>query len=371
MSRMSHDDSLPDTGASSSAQPDASSTRGSRPASAPRRGSGTLAVTLLLSLVAVGGAGYVGWRQWQHEQGSAVDSAELNALKQRVGGLETVATSSESERNLLRQRLGDADQVNRSLREELLSQAERTRNLEDAVAKLSEKTLSGHDAMLLDETESLLRMAKERYELFHDAQGALTAYGLADQTLAAVNDGAFSGLRQSIGAEREALAKSQPVGLDTTLSALTNLRASMMELPLKSLDAPSATGEAASGWSRVVGALNNVVKVQRTNGAPLSVADARFARELAAIDLAQAQAALLASDRAAYVAALKRADEGIAAQFDVNAPAVKHAREQLATLIAQQPSTSVQLGAALNELRNLRAVHALKPASSTSAGAKS
>ena len=55
-------------------------------------------------------------------------------------------------------RLGDAAAVNRSLREELLGQSERTRNLEDAVAKLAEKSLSGHDAMLLDETESLLRM---------------------------------------------------------------------------------------------------------------------------------------------------------------------------------------------------------------------
>ncbi|WP_267226417.1 uroporphyrinogen-III C-methyltransferase [Dyella silvae] len=367
---MSHDDSTPDTGASTSARPDATSSRSTRPAPVARRGGGTLAVTLLLSLVAIGGGGYVGWRQWQHEQGSAADSADLRALKQTVNGLETAATASESERNLLRQRLGDADQVNRSLREELLSQAERTRNLEDAVAKLSEKTLSGHDAMLLDETESLLRMAKERYELFHDAQGALTAYGLADQTLAAVNDGAFSGLRQSIGAEREALAKSQPAGLDAALSALTGLRASMQELPLKPLDAPEA-GDTTGSWSRIVGALNNVVKVQRTNGAPLSVADARFARELASIDLAQAQAALLASDRDAYAAALKRADEGIAAQFDVNAPVVKHAREQLATLMTQQPSTPVQLGAALNELRNLRAVHSLKPASSASAGAKS
>jgi uroporphyrin-3 C-methyltransferase len=109
--------------------------------------------------------------------------------------------------------------------------------------------------------------------------------------------------------------------------------------------------------------------VQRTNGAPLSVADARFARELAAIDLAQAQAALLASDHDGYVAALKRADAGIAAQFDEKSPAVQQVRSELATLIAQQPSTSVQLGAALSELRNLRSVHALKPASSSTAPA--
>ena len=365
MSRMSQDDSSPQTGASAGARSDASFRTTAAPA---RRGSGTLAVALLLSLVAIGGAGYVGWRQWQQEQGNAAGSEVLNGLKQRVDHLESASTASDSERNLLRQRLGDADQVNRSLREELLSQAERTRNLEDAVAKLSEKTLSGHDAMLLDETESLLRMAKERYDLFHDAPGAASAYALADQTLAAVDDGAFSGLRQSIGAERDALAKSQPAGLDASLSTLSALRAATMALPLKPLDVPAA-GSTTSSWSRIMATLNDVVKVQRTNGAPLSVADARFARELAAIDLAQAQAALLAFDHDAYVAALKRADAGMAAQFDPNAPAVQQARAQLATLIAQQPASSVQLGAALNELRNLRAVHALKPASSSSAPA--
>lgn len=357
MAAMSQDDSLPRSEAPAGAQ-----TGSSRSRSAPaRRGSGTLAVALLLSLVAVGGAGYVGWRQWQQEQGNAAGNVALQGLQQRVDSLENVAKAGDSERSLLRQRLGDADQVNRSLREELLSQAERTRNLEDAVAKLSEKTLSGHDAMLLDETESLLRMAKERYDLFHDAQGAAAAYALADQALAAVDDGAFSGLRQSIGAEREALAKSQPASLDASLTALSALRTAVLELPLKPLDTMGSEAS-TSAWSRVSAAIGNVVKVQRTNGAPLSVADARFARELTAIDLAQAQAALLAADRDAYAAALKRADTGIASQFDTNAPAVQQARTQLAALQAQQPSAPVQLGAALGELRNLRAVHALKPA---------
>jgi uroporphyrin-III C-methyltransferase len=368
MSRMSQDDASFDSGAPAGARSD-STARAARNKPPARRGSGTLAVALLLSLVAIGGAGYLGWRQWQQERSHAADNATLGTVKQRVDALESAFGASDSERNLLRQRLSDADQVNRSLREELLSQAERTRNLEDAVAKLSEKTLSGHDAMLLDETESLLRMAKERYDLFHDAQGALAAYTLADQTLAAVNDGAFSGLRQSIGAEREALAKTRAVNADTALSALSNLRASMMELPLKPLDSASPEA-AAGGWSRIAKAINDVVKVQRTNGAPLSIADARFARELTAIDLAQAQAALLASDRDAYIAALKRADAGIGAQFDTSAVPVQQARAQLGALLAEPPGAAVQLGAALNELRNLRAVHALKPAASSTAGAK-
>ncbi|WP_426687852.1 uroporphyrinogen-III C-methyltransferase [Rhodanobacter ginsengiterrae] len=346
--------------------------RPTRPAPAgpaPRqRGGGTAALALALALVAAGAAGYVGWRQWQQEQGTAADNQSLAGLQQRVDTLETTLGALGQQRSSLDQRLDDAAQVNRSLREELLGQSERTRHLEDAVAKLAEKSLSGRDGMLLDETESLLRMGSERYTLFHDAQGAAAAYALADQTLAAVNDGAFSGLRQSIAAEHDALVSSQPASQAAALQQLLVLRGELATLPLKPLDRSST--EATDVWSRVRRALAGVVSVQRDNGAPLAVADARFARELAALDLAQAQVALLAYDSKDYAAALQRVGAALSGQFDAAAPAVQQARATLQRLAAQLPANApVQLGAALTELRNLRAVHALGPASSASRAA--
>ncbi|UGB37784.1 uroporphyrinogen-III C-methyltransferase [Frateuria soli] len=333
------------------------------PAPAPRRG-GTLALALLIALLALGLAAYVAWRQWQQMQGAAGDQ-----LDQRVGQLEETLTTLGDERSSLRQRLGDAEQVNRSLREELLGQSERVRNLEDAVAKLSEKSLSGHDAMLLDETETLLRMGQQRYVLFHDAQGAAAAYGLADQALAAVNDGAFSGVRQSIAAEREALEQSVP--RTRAVETLQQLRTAVGTLPLKREDA-AAQPASPGAWSRIRHALGSVVNVQRDNGAPLAVADARLARELTALDLAQAQAALLAADVDAAHAAILRAQASVAAQFDAADPGVTHVKAQLETLAGNlKPATPVQLGAALAELRNLRAVHALKAVDATPAPATS
>ena len=343
----------------------ATRTAPTRPPPRPR-GGGSLALAVLLALIAVGASGYIGWRQWQQEQGSAADNQNVASLQQRVAALETTLTTLGEQRSSLNQRLDDAAQVNRSLREELLGQAERTRHLEDAVAKLAEKSLSGRDGMLLDETESLLRMAGERYTLFHDAQGAAAAYALADQTLAAVNDGAFSGLRQSVNAERDALVKSQPASQAGALQQLVALRGNLADLPLKPLDSHAA--EATDAWSRIRRALAGAVSVQRDDGAPLAVADARFARELAALDLAQAQAALLAYDGKGYAAALQRVDAALASQFDGHAPAVRQARETLKQLARQLPANApVQLGAALTELRNLRAVHALSPASASSA----
>lgn len=331
------------------------------PPTGPRGGS-SLALAVLLALIALGASGYVGWRQWQQAQVSTLDSRNLSALQQRVGALETTLTGVSGERTSLNQRLSDADQVNRSLREELLGQAERTRNLEDAVAKLAQKSLSGQDATLLDETESLLRMADERYALFHDAQGAAAAYSLADQTLAAVSDSAFSGLRQSITAERDALAKSQPSSQAGALQQLTELRADLATLPLKPLDSVSTPNQPQSVWERIKHALASVISVQRSNGAPLAVADARFARELAGLDLAQAQTALLAYDSNAYAAALQRVDAALSTQFDENNADVQQSRVTLKQLAsALPPSAPVHLGTALTELRNLRTVHALKP----------
>lgn len=325
------------------------------------RGGGLLAWALLLALAALAAASYVGWRQWQQQTGvsaAAVDTAELRT---RVGSLETTLAGISDQRSSLDQRLNDAAAVNRSLREELLGQAERTRNLEDAVAKLAEKSLSAHDAMLLDETDSLLRMGSQRYALFHDPQGAAAAYALADQTLAAVNDGAFSGVRLSIEAEREALLKSQPASQASALQQLQALRDDIVKLPLKPLD-NGDTGQPSGVWSRIRHALAGVITVQRDNGAPLAVADARFARELAELDLAQAQAALLAYDSKAYAAALQRVSASLASQFDSSAEAVQKARRTLDQLSRQlPPDAPVELGAALTELRNLRAVHALDP----------
>ncbi len=346
------------------------------PAAKPAPRGGSIALALLLALLALLAAGYVGWRQWQQKTG--VDAAMLSTtdLLNRVGALENKLDSLKGGSASLAQRLDAADQLERSLQAAQQSNGDRLRQLEEAVGKLSETTLSSRDTALLDETESLLRMGKARYELFHDPQGAAAAYALASQTLASVTDGAFGALQQSVEVERHALLATQPEDQAEALAKLTALRGELATLPLKPLDTAAAAAAPSPGaWSRITRALGGVVSVRRDNGAPLAMADARFARELASLDLAQAQAALLAHDPAAYAAALQRADAGLAGQFDDGADAVRAARATIRQLIAAVPrNTPVQLGASLAELRNLRAVHALSnspaPAASTAAPAK-
>jgi uroporphyrin-III C-methyltransferase len=362
---MSQDDLTPERNTAPTAGAPSATMRVRR--SSTHSSGGTLALALLLALIAVIGVGYVAWRQWQLTHLDALALRTTATLEERVNTLEHTLSGTAGQSNLLTQRLNDADQVNRSLREELLSQDQRVRDLEEAVGRLSEKTLSGQDAMRLDETETLLRMGTERYVLFHDAQGAAQAYALASQTLAAVNDDAFNGVRQSVDAEHEALVKSQSGDRQQILDSVVQLRNDLPQLPLKPLDEPTAS-DGNGVWARIKHALLNVIQIQRDNGAPVDIADARIAREMVALDLAQAQAALIAWDDDACSAALKRADAGLVAQFDVQSPAVQQARERIAALSGQlKPAIPVQLGAALGELRNLRAVHALKPEADSAA----
>ena len=358
---MSQDDLTPDPAAPTGA-PSAASRTNQAP-TPPRSAGGTLALALLLALIAIVGVGYVAWREWKLAHISAEALRTTASLEDRVNTMEHALSGATGQGAVLMQRLNDADQVNRSLREELLSQDQRVRDVEEAVGRLSEKTLSGQDAMHLDETESLLRMGTERYTLFHDAQTAAQAYALAGQSLAGVSDNAFNGVRQSIDAEREALLKSQPADRQQLLDSVVQLRNDLPGLPLKPLDEPT-TNQDNGVWARIRRALYSVIQIHRDNGAPVDIADARIAREMVALDLAQAQTALIAWDDDACAAALKRVDAGLAAQFDAQSPAVQQARERIATLGGQlKPSLPVKLGGALGELRNLRAVHALKPES--------
>jgi uroporphyrin-III C-methyltransferase len=346
--------------------PAAAATARRAPDPAPRRGGGALAIAVLLSLAAAGAAGYTAWTVWNMRQ----ELGATQGLKGQVDTLQTAVDGLRDDNANLRRRLSDADGVNRSAREEVLGMAERTKNLEDAVANLSERSLNGHDALLLDEAESLLRMAKERFALFGDASGALSAYDLADKSLAGVNDSAFAAVRQNLTAEREALEAVQPKARANDLAVLADLRAQIPTLPLKNIDSQAGADEDRSFWQRAGNALGTIVRISHDEGTPLGLADDRLARELAALDVAHAEAAVLAYDDRARADALKRVDATLVAHFNSQAPSVQTARQRIATLLASQAKgNEPKLGAALEELRNLRSVHALKAVTPASAPA--
>ena len=192
-----------------------------------------------------------------------------------------------------------------------------------------------------------------------------------------MNDSAFAAVRQDVAAEREALAAVAPTARATDLATLADLRAQIPGLPLKRDDAATEETAQPGFWQRAGAALGSIVRVSHDDGTPGGLADARIARELAALDVAQAEAAVLAYDDEARERALKRVDASLAARFDTSSSDVQAARSRIAALLATRAKgAKPALGGALSELRNLRSVHALHsgtavgtPASSASSAA--
>jgi uroporphyrin-3 C-methyltransferase len=335
-----------------------------RPATAPRRGGGGLA--WLVALAALLLAGVALWRVYVLEHGrAAAQAAAFDDLGARVDALSRGVDQRKRDFDALRARVSDSDDVNKGMREELLALGERSRHLEDAVANLSEQRLSGRDALALNEAEFLLQQAQERLALFQDAPAAISAYRLADSALAAAEDPVFASVRQTIGAERQALEASKPVDTHAALGSLARLRDALPTLPTARMAA--ADSAAPSRWQGFIG---QFVRISHSDDqGAIGAHDIGLTRALVTLDLRGAEAALLVRDAEGYKAALARARGGIVAGFDADSAPAKSALAELDRL-AEQPLAPAlpELGSALKELRNLRATRALaQPPASPSA----
>ena len=264
---------------------------------AKRGGSGIASALALLALVA---AGIALWRVYVIEHGQADAQAGIrNEMSARIDELMRGEQQRKHDLEAMRARLADADGVNKSVREEMLGLAERSRHLEDAVANLAEQRLTGRDALALNEAEFVLQQAQERLALFGDAQAAISAYKLADSALAAAEDPVFSSVRQTIGAELHALEASKPVETQAAIIALEHARGALANLPTE-----RATPEETASTSRWQNFFTQFVRISHTDDANSQAPrDIGLVRSLAAVDLRSAEAALLARDADGYKAA--------------------------------------------------------------------
>ena len=329
------------------------------PVAAPPRRASPLLWIIALALIAAM-AGVLWWQTTTSNSSAAGANAEMQRLSAQVDALTHTVAQLHGNADTLRARLDDGDKVDKSAREQLLGLAERARLLEDAIANLADKRLSGRDALALDEAEMLLTLGVERYALFHEAVAAIAAYRLADTALSEVEDAAFSTVRQSIVAEIAALDALPKIDPDLLSAQLAQLRSQLTQLPVVAqMPQPSAPAQSSRLW-RVLGAF---VQVHHGDDAQAQVAlhDAGLARELAVLDLRDAQAALLARDAARYRNALAAARAQLTAAFDPHASAVAAALSQLEALSKAElaPPPPPILGTALKQLRNLRTTHAL------------
>lgn len=317
---------------------------------------GLAGIALVIAIVALALAA---WSSWRLQHALRAADAMRNAATTRIDAVAgDLATSSRQAQatsqhlDTLQTRIGD-------VRSSVQGLDLRIANLESAITNLSGQQQSGRDTLLLNDAEMLLRTGQQRYELFNDSTGALKAYAQAIDVLAQVQNPAYAPVRTSAVTERDALAAAVPPSRQAALDTLSELRGKAATLPLAS-SAPAAPASAATTspgfWSRIARSFSGIVRVSRDHGGATPPANARFARQMLALDLAQAQEALLAFDDAAFRESLERADATLAAHFDSSNADVQGVRNRIATMLARPNSgTPPKLGGTLAQLRSVRA----------------
>jgi len=328
----------------------------STPRAPRRRGSGLAPLAILVAIVALAIAAWSAWRLHRFAQDEQAtrqhDAVTIAALQSQLAAGDEQARTGDH-------RIAKVESALDDLRATTQGLDRRIANLETAYTNLSGQQQSAKDTVLLNDAEMLLRTGAQRYDLFHDSSGALKAYSQAIEVLAQVQNPAYAPVRASATTERDALAAVAPPSRQGSLDILSALRGKVASLPLASAVAstPAPVPPQKPGfWSRVGNALGGIVKVSRDNEKTAPLTDARFARQMLALDLAQAQEALLAFDDATYRAALQRADAAIVAQFDRNDAGVQEAGVRITYLLVQPGGgPPPKLGGALAQLQSLRA----------------
>jgi len=331
---------------------------------APRRGASMLAVLLALGGLLFGGVALWQVQMLRAEQASA--DAGRDAQAALLARLERDAGEGVRGVRTIERRLGDAEGVNQSVREEVLGLGERARLLEDAVARLADRNLSGTVLLRLNEAEFLLRMGHERLRLFDDAPATIAAFQLADAELAALEDPLFAGVRQTIAAEIAALAAVPQIDRSALLARLDMVADSLPTLPVRNplADARPPELPPAAGWlDRAGAALGQFVRVREVAtdaSAWIDPLNADAARAALAIELALTKAALVSRDEAALRAAGERARRHVSGTFAVEQASVQQALTALDAVLASPAQAAwPDIGRSLVELRNLRATRAL------------
>lgn len=314
-----------------------------------RRRGGGFGWLLLLLWIALACAGWLGWRQ--------------------------LTAGQQTQAQALAQWQSHQQAQEQALRQDTKAQAQQLASLQDQVLlhgqKLATLGEGGATLWLLNEAKSLASLAQQRLLLTADLPAARQLLNASDQVLAHIDDPKVLPARRALAQDMQKLDAAQQ--LDTTaillqLGALMN-QSQQLTLPEasdKSRDLPTentvADAAETGWWQRLLARLP--LDIQRSDAPlPLPLAPAQLAqvRLSFAMNLQQAQLALLQGRAAIYAQALAQADATLATWFAATDTQVKGLRAALAQLQKVHINQALpQIGAGLEAIEAL--LHPATPA---------
>lgn len=344
------------------------------PAKAPKqRGNGIAWLALLLSLAALGAAGYTFYLDWQGSDDDSVNAAvtglesqlattrrSVTELADRVDAINVGETATTADVEALRDELDERIRLLNSL-------PTRMSTLESSIASLAGVSTSARNTWLLAEAEYYLQIANAQLQLANDPPLASMALSMADERVMQIADPALTDVRRAISDELAALdimEKPDIAGATLTLASLARVveslplaRAASADTPV---DASSDTGQSGMdrAWSSVKSAVSGLVKVtppDQEKRVMLTTDGEYFLRNNIALQLQSARLALLRGEQAVFEQSLDDTSALLGEYFDADSAQVASTRETLAEIRGNVFTTSApDISQSLRLLRQYR-----------------
>ncbi len=286
---------------------------------------------LLLSLVALGGTGYLYWQGWQLQQSS---SSSQTALTQQVEtSLARTETTVADRIAAVSQQLGQLQARSDAGQQNI---AELQQRLTDAIKQVSATQEVSRKDWLLAEAEYLLRLANQRVLMEQTASGALTLLKATDQILRESDDVTLYEVRKALAQDIAALeavpvldAEGVYLKLDALNSQVDQLRvtpltdkrklpAMLEEITPEAVEQSWSEG-ARAAWNKALDKFDKLVVIQHRDEPVeplLSPEQTYYLQQNLHLMLEQAQLSLLQRKQRAFDTSLEKAERWIASYFD-------------------------------------------------------
>ncbi|MEX1081932.1 MAG: uroporphyrinogen-III C-methyltransferase [Halofilum sp. (in: g-proteobacteria)] len=332
----------------------------------PRKGGRLLTVVaLLLALAAGGAAGYLGWRLMElearveripQERAAALDplptqDAVDDAVRQTTQRVDTLEQRIDDRERALDRRLSRAE----GERSEAISRLrQRVDTAETAVQSLRDRRERDGADWRMAEVRFLVSMAVRQLQITGNISAGIAALEAADHALGQMGDPRVLDLRERIVADISRLREVEPADVEGIALRVQNLAPQIPALVQAQPDDPpdaetptpapdhSAAGADGGWWASLRAGLDGLVSVRREPepappGRPGPAAPPAPSAELPPAErlllaLREASRAALNHEPEAYRAAIDRALEVIAAEYDDAAPANERFRADLDAL---------------------------------------
>jgi uroporphyrin-3 C-methyltransferase len=295
-------------------------------------------LALVISIIALGGSGYLYWQSLQTQQS---DSATIENLKQEVAkAVANTTTQMTDTKSLVTSQVASVNQ-NLTLLQSQSSKEQKgieelQQRLTQSIQQVTAKQSNSRKDWLLAEVEYLLRLANQRILMENTSNGALTLLKSADKILKETDDVSIYAVRKSLATDIAALESVPTYDLEGSylkLAAINEQVGNLRLIPLtdknklpsliEEMTPESMSSTWTSGlkesWAKAVDKVEKLVVIQHRDESIeplLSPEQNYYLQQNLHLMLEQAQLALLQKNQTAFDYSLSRAEEWLSTYFE-------------------------------------------------------